>query len=54
MQAHGRDEILGAAYSEYDLVAFLEGAGMSDPEGPLGDPGWVAWRGGHAQEWSAA
>ncbi|GGM23223.1 hypothetical protein GCM10010129_79480 [Streptomyces fumigatiscleroticus] len=35
---HGRDEILGTAYSDHDLVVFLEGAGISDPAGVLDDP----------------
>ncbi|GGW85562.1 hypothetical protein GCM10010350_82660 [Streptomyces galilaeus] len=31
MHAQGRDEILGTAYSDHDLVVFLEGAGIHDP-----------------------
>ncbi|AWW41777.1 MULTISPECIES: hypothetical protein [Streptomyces] len=51
---HGRDEILGTAYSDHDLVVFLEGAGIADPETILEDPQWVEWRGGHAHEFSSA
>lgn len=41
----GRDEILGLAHSDHDLVVFLEGAGVIDPETILDDPQWVEWRG---------
>lgn len=54
MHRHGQDEILGTAYSDHDLVVFLEGAGVSDPEAILDDPRWVEWRGGPAHEFSAA
>ncbi|MFJ9968885.1 type 1 glutamine amidotransferase family protein [Streptomyces avermitilis] len=49
-----RDEILGTAYSDHDLVVFLEGAGVAEPEAILDDPQWVEWRGGHAHEFHAA
>ncbi|MFE0456314.1 hypothetical protein ACFW2D_34535 [Streptomyces sp. NPDC058914] len=49
---HGRDEILGTAYSDHDLVVFLEAAGIDDPVDILDDPQWVEWRGGHAHEWA--
>ncbi|KOG33024.1 hypothetical protein [Streptomyces resistomycificus] len=52
VHSHGRDEILGTAYSDHDLVVFLEGAGVVDPEGVLDDPRWVEWRGGGPHEWS--
>ncbi|MGW3028049.1 hypothetical protein [Streptomyces sp. NPDC001221] len=51
---HGRDEVLGTAYSDRDLVVFLEGAGLTDPEGVLDDPQWIEWRGGGPHEWNAA
>ncbi|MGW0771567.1 hypothetical protein [Streptomyces sp. NPDC002676] len=51
---HGRDEILGTAYNDHDLVVFLEGAGIADPESILDDPQWVEWRGGHPHEFTAA
>ncbi|MET9116027.1 hypothetical protein ABZX38_17735 [Streptomyces longwoodensis] len=51
---HSRDEILGTAYSDYDLVVFLEAAGVAEPEAILDDPQWVQWRGSPAQEFHAA
>ncbi len=54
MHSHGQDEILGTAYSDHDLVVFLEGAGVDDPEAIWDDPRWVEWRGGPAHEFSAA
>lgn len=49
-----RGTILGLAYSDRDLVVFLEAAGVLDPELILDDPRWVEWRGGRAHEWTAA
>ncbi|MFG2220422.1 hypothetical protein ACGFN1_37435 [Streptomyces sp. NPDC048685] len=54
VHSSGRDEILGTAYSDHDLVVFLEGAGVAEPEALLDDPQWVEWRGGHAHEFHAA
>ncbi|MFE1453402.1 hypothetical protein [Streptomyces olivaceoviridis] len=51
---HGQDEILGTAYSDHDLVVFLESAGVTDPDAILDDPEWVEWRGGPAHEFSPA
>jgi hypothetical protein len=51
---HGRDEILGTAYSDHDLVVFLEASGIEDPDTVIDDPGWVEWRGGRAHQWTAA
>ncbi|MFF5933165.1 hypothetical protein [Streptomyces sp. NPDC012508] len=53
VHSHGRDEILGTAYSDHDLVVFLEGAGVAEPEA-MDDPQWVEWRGGPAHEFHAA
>ncbi|MGW5307810.1 hypothetical protein ACWERF_28265 [Streptomyces griseoluteus] len=50
----GRDEILGTAYGDHDLVVFLESAGASDPEALLDDPGWVEWRGSPPHQWAIA
>ncbi|MEU6543204.1 hypothetical protein [Streptomyces sp. NPDC046859] len=47
-------EILGTAYSDHDLVVFLEGAGVDDPQGVLDDPQWVEWRGGGPHKWRTA
>ncbi|MGW0330771.1 hypothetical protein ACWD0J_02645 [Streptomyces sp. NPDC003011] len=54
VHSHGRDEILGTAYSDHDLVVYLESAGITDPEAVLDDPQWVEWRGGPAHEFGAA
>ena len=43
MHSSGRDEILGTAYSDHDLVVFLEGAGVAEPDAVLDDPEWVEW-----------
>ncbi|MEV6161999.1 hypothetical protein AB0L71_08740 [Streptomyces sp. NPDC052052] len=48
----GRDEMLGLAQSDRDLVVFLEAAGVLDPETVLDDPRWVEWRGGRAHQWA--
>ncbi|MFE9454099.1 hypothetical protein [Streptomyces sp. NPDC006739] len=54
MHWHGRDEMLGTAYNDHDLVVFLEGAGVAGPEAIVDEPQWVEWRGGPAHEFSAA
>jgi hypothetical protein len=54
VRSHGRDEILGTAYSDHDLVVFLQNAGVDDLEGVLDDPGRGEWRGGHAHEFTTA
>ncbi|MFJ2154468.1 hypothetical protein ACIOHB_37740 [Streptomyces microflavus] len=54
VHSSGRDEILGTAYSDHDLVVLLERVGIDDPETALDDPRWVEWRGGPAHEFSAA
>ncbi|MFB7651588.1 MULTISPECIES: hypothetical protein [unclassified Streptomyces] len=51
---YGRDEILGTAYSDHDLVVFLEDAGIADPESVLDQPQWVEWRQGPAHDFGAA
>jgi hypothetical protein len=51
---HGRDEILGTAYSDHDLVVFLERAGIANAEDLLDQPQWVEWRDGPAHDFSAA
>lgn len=49
-----RDRILGTAYSDHDLVVFLEGAGVQDADSILDDDRWVEWRGGRAHQWTTA
>ncbi|MGW0314706.1 hypothetical protein [Streptomyces flavidovirens] len=48
MSRNGRDEILGLAHSDHDLMVFLEAAGVLDPEKVIDDPRWVKWRGAAA------
>ncbi|MFJ3575887.1 hypothetical protein [Streptomyces rubiginosohelvolus] len=52
MHSGGRDEILGTAHSDHDLVVVLEG--VAESEAVWGDPQWVEWRGGQAHEFHAA
>ena len=54
VHSSGREEILGTAFSDHDLVVFLEGAGVAEPDAILDDPQWVEWRGGPAHEFSDA
>ncbi|MER5748053.1 hypothetical protein ABT097_32885 [Streptomyces sp. NPDC002225] len=49
----GREERLGTAFSDHDLVVLLEGAGVDDPERVLDDPRWVEWRGGDPHDYRA-
>ncbi|MFE9976613.1 hypothetical protein ACFYRD_39440 [Streptomyces hirsutus] len=52
----GRDEMLGTACSDHDLVVVLQAAGVDDPEVVLDAPRWV-WAercGGHPHEGNAA
>ncbi|MFC9282841.1 hypothetical protein [Streptomyces collinus] len=51
---YGRDETLGTAYSDHDLVVILEGAGVATPAAVLDDPQWVQWRGAPAHEFRTA
>ncbi|MFF8659767.1 hypothetical protein [Streptomyces huasconensis] len=48
---NGRDEILGTAYNDHDLV---EGVAVADPEAIWDDPHRMEWRGGPAHEFRAA
>ncbi|MGW0552356.1 hypothetical protein [Streptomyces altiplanensis] len=50
----GRDEVLGTAYSDHDLVMFLKGAGVAEPEAILDSLQRVEWRSGPAHQFSAA
>ncbi|MFD7713523.1 hypothetical protein ACFV6E_30605 [Streptomyces sp. NPDC059785] len=50
----GRDEDLGLAHSDHDLIVFLEAAGLPDPDALLDDPAWVEWRGGAPHHWDGA
>jgi hypothetical protein len=48
----GREETLGFAHSDHDLIVFLEAAGVADPEAALDDPCRVHWQGGQAHHWT--
>ncbi|MGC9497548.1 hypothetical protein [Streptomyces sp. WG7] len=50
----GRNENLGTAFSDHDLVVFLESARISDPESVLDQPRWVEWRDGPVHDFGAA
>lgn len=54
VQRGGRVRILGLAHSDHEVIVFLEGAGLDDPERVLDDPEWVEWRGGRAHRYEAA
>ncbi|MFD9286397.1 hypothetical protein ACFWD7_56490 [Streptomyces mirabilis] len=54
VHSRGRDEILGTAYSDHDLVVFLEGADIQEPDSVLDDDRLIEWRGGRAHQWNAA
>lgn len=43
MHRHGRDEVLGLAFCDHDLLTLLEAVGITDPEQILDDPVWVQW-----------
>ncbi|MER7195556.1 hypothetical protein, partial [Streptomyces flaveolus] len=51
---HGGEQVLGTAYSDHDLVVFLESTGIPDPESVLDDPRWVQWRDDPAHDFAAA
>jgi hypothetical protein len=46
-----RDQIMGLAHSDRDLLEFLRQAGLPDAEDRLDDPTWVEWFGGRAHEY---
>ncbi|OKH90772.1 hypothetical protein [Streptomyces uncialis] len=50
---NGRDETLDLAFSDRDLVVFLEAAGVTGPELILDDPAWVEWRDAGTHQWTA-
>ncbi|MGW3341196.1 hypothetical protein [Streptomyces sp. BV129] len=54
VRARGYEQPLGTAFSDHDLVVFLEAAGITDPELILDDPAWIEWSGGPAHLWRTA
>ncbi|MFD7094051.1 hypothetical protein [Streptomyces xanthophaeus] len=53
MHREGREEILGLAHSDRDLIMFLEAVGVIEAENVLDDPQLVEWRGDPAHQWTA-
>ncbi|MER7694354.1 hypothetical protein [Streptomyces sp. NPDC097610] len=51
---YGAKEILGPAHSDFDLVVFLEAAGLRDAEEVLDDWRWAEWRGLPPRQWTPA
>ncbi|MEV7238695.1 hypothetical protein ACWD6R_36105 [Streptomyces sp. NPDC005151] len=50
---NGRDERLGLAHSDRDIIVFLADAGMADPERALDTPALVEWQGAAAHQYEA-
>ncbi|MFI1394422.1 hypothetical protein [Streptomyces sp. NPDC020681] len=46
-----RDQIMGLAHSDRDLLEFLRRAGLPDAGALLDDPTWVEWINGRAHEY---
>lgn len=53
MHINGRDERLGLAHSDRDIIVFLADAGMADPERALDTPALVEWQGAAAHQYEA-
>ncbi|WP_407548905.1 hypothetical protein QOM21_07210 [Streptomyces sp. Pv4-95] len=49
-----REQILGLAHDDQDLIEFLRRAGVAEPGEILDDPLWVEWRDGPAHEYGRA
>ncbi|MEU5537500.1 hypothetical protein [Streptomyces sp. NPDC020362] len=49
MHIQGRDEALGTACSDHELIVALQGAVIGDPKAVLGGPQWVEAGGGRAR-----
>ncbi|MFB6715365.1 MULTISPECIES: hypothetical protein [unclassified Streptomyces] len=50
---NNREERLGLAHSDHDLVVFLADAGMADPERILDNPAVVRWTGAEAHRYES-
>ncbi|MEU8677859.1 hypothetical protein [Streptomyces sp. NPDC048560] len=48
VHSKGRDERLGIAHSDHDVIVFLADAGLADPERLLDNPAVVIWQGAEA------
>ncbi|MFD4948924.1 hypothetical protein ACFVYE_25540 [Streptomyces sp. NPDC058239] len=51
VHVNSRDERLGLAHSDHDLIVFLADAGLADPERILGNPAVVQWQGAAAHRY---
>lgn len=49
----GREEKLGLAHSDHDVIVFLADAGLADPARALDTPSLVEWQGAAAHEFAA-
>ncbi|QNE79007.1 hypothetical protein F0344_01225 [Streptomyces finlayi] len=54
VHAKGRDERLGLAHSDHDVIVFLADAGLLDPERVLDNPAVVTWEGAEAHSYEPA
>ncbi|MFE9856268.1 hypothetical protein [Streptomyces sp. NPDC005780] len=50
----GREERLGLAHSDHDVIVFLADAGLADPARALDTPSLVEWQGAAAHDFAAA
>ncbi|MFF1837209.1 hypothetical protein ACFVXE_23835 [Streptomyces sp. NPDC058231] len=50
---NGREEQLGLAHNDGDLITFLGDAGMADPKRALDTPALVEWQGAAAHHYDA-
>ncbi|WP_405699037.1 hypothetical protein OG209_05010 [Streptomyces sp. NBC_01383] len=51
VRINGRDERLGLAHSDHDVIVFLADAGLTDPERALDTESLVEWQGAAAHEY---
>ncbi|MFE7239983.1 hypothetical protein [Streptomyces sp. NPDC057582] len=51
---NNRDERLGLAHSDHDLIVFLADAGLKDPKRILDNPAVVRWQGAAAHRYETA
>ncbi len=54
VHVNNRDERLGLAHSDHDLIVFLADAGLADPKRILDNRAVVQWQGAEAHQYKAA
>lgn len=54
VHVNSRDEKLGLAHSDHDVIVFLADAGLTDPERILDNPAVVEWQGAGAHQYGMA